>query len=70
MKLTLDRDDLHTQYEDLSCSKIRYKHLKHSAQLAVDTVGRATFYTYDRKNYNVILQRSPSHGSDHTSRLH
>lgn len=54
MELTLDREDLQPQHKNVGCNRVCYEHFKHSAQLAVNAVGCAMYYTYDRQRYNVV----------------
>lgn len=54
MKLTLDREDLKPEYQDINCSQTRFEHFTKEAQAAIAAVGRAQFREYDGSNYNAI----------------
>lgn len=54
MKLTLDRLDLKSEHVDRNCSTVRFEHFKPEVQAAIVAVGRATFYEFERDNYNAI----------------
>ncbi len=58
MKLELDRIDLKeeysTQFTRINCSQTRFEHFKEDVQKAIKSVGHATFYEFDRRNYNVV----------------
>jgi len=66
MKLELDRLDLkHEHRETLSCSKVDFPHLTAEAAAAVRVVGKATFYEFDRSNYNVVYAPEEERGERH-----
>lgn len=54
MKLTVDREDLKPEFVDTNCSLTLFEYFKKDVQIAILTVGKATFQEYDRSNYNVI----------------
>lgn len=59
MRLELDRLDMTAGFDDtVPCSKIRFKHFDDVAQGAIRAVGSATFYEFDRQNYNKIYPPS------------
>jgi len=55
MKLTLDRIDLKPEFRDINCSQTMFSHFKDDVQTAIVSAGGATFWEYDRRNYNAIL---------------
>jgi len=54
MKLELDRLDLKRKEKGIACSRISFEHLSEKAQEAVRAVGKATFWEFDRRCYNVV----------------
>ena len=54
MKLTLDRDDLKSEYSNINCSQTRFEHFRPQAQQTIRDAGRAVFMEYDGSNYNAI----------------
>ena len=54
MKLTLDREDLKEEYQDVNCSQTKFYMFRNYVQSAIVAVGVATFYEYDNSNYNRI----------------
>lgn len=54
MKLTLDRLDLLPEHENMNCSRTKFEHFNDKSKKAIISVGRATFYEFDRSNYNAI----------------
>jgi len=63
VKLELDPLDLKPKYQrgtggdvDQACSTrdVTFDKLNEKAQAAVSTVGRATFYAWDRQTYNAV----------------
>jgi hypothetical protein len=54
MKLTLDREDLKPQFQEMPCRHTSFENFKEEVQEAILAVGRATFYEYDGRNYNAI----------------
>lgn len=54
MKLTLDRIDLRQEHEGIRCSLTKLEHFVDKAQRAIELVGKATFFEYDRSTYNMI----------------
>jgi len=60
MKLTLDREDLKPEYENINCSLTRFEHFKVEVQAAIVVVGRAKFREYDGSNYNAIFPPRPA----------
>ena len=54
MKLTLDREDLKPEYQNINCSQTRFQHFKEEVQKAIIVVGKAQFREYDGSNYNAI----------------
>lgn len=56
MKLTLGREDLKKQFENVSCSLTKFEHFNLKAQEAIKIVGRATFKEFirGRETYNKI----------------
>ena len=54
MKLTLDREDLKPEYQNINCSQTRFEHFTEKAQAAIVEVGHAQFREYDGSNYNAI----------------
>lgn len=64
MKLELDPLDLRPEFKkdgDLAIptSTVTFEKLDSQAQAAVKVVGRATFYTFDRQNYNAVYAPKP-----------
>jgi len=62
MRLELDRLDLLPEFSDLPCSQIKHEHFNRSAYNSIVAVlncdgGRATFWEYDRRNYNAIFKQ-------------
>lgn len=58
MKLILDREDLKPEFQNINCSQTKFEHFTLQAQQAIREARRATFYEYDRSNYNVIYAPS------------
>lgn len=54
MKLTLHREDLRPEYQNINCSQTRFGHFKAEVQSAISVVGKAQFREYDDSNYNAI----------------
>ena len=61
MKLTLDREDLRPEHQNVNCSQTRFEHFKPEVQTAIATVGRAQFREYDGSNYNAIYSPKATH---------
>lgn len=59
MKLTIDREDLRPEWQNINCSQTEFEHFNDETQRAIKVVGRATFFEYDRRNYNVIRYHKP-----------
>lgn len=59
-KLTLDRQDLRPEYRNINCSQTRFEHFTDEIQRVISAAGKATFYEYDRSNYNVIFAPATS----------
>ena len=54
MKLTLDREDLKPEHQNINCSQTRFEHFREEVQSAIVVVGKAQFREYDGSNYNAI----------------
>jgi len=60
MKLTLDREDLKPEHQNINCSQTKFQHFKKEVQAAIVAVGRAQFREYDGNNYNAIYPQKES----------
>jgi hypothetical protein len=54
MRLTLDREDLKKEFQDVACSATTFDMFTAEARDAIRSVGRATFREYDDSNYKAI----------------
>lgn len=54
MKLLLDDMDLKEEHRMVNCSLTRFEHFTEEAQEAIRVVGKATYETWERDNYNAI----------------
>ncbi len=57
MRLELDRLDLKEEHRKVSCRKTKFEHFDERSQKAIDAVGRATFYEFDRSRCNAIYPK-------------
>lgn len=60
MKLELDREDLMPEFENVNTSQVRFEHFKPEVQRAIQEVGQATFWDWDRRNHNAVYPPSPN----------
>jgi hypothetical protein len=54
MKLTLDLADLKPESREKPTSTVGYDDFPPEVQAAIRVVGSATYYTYNRDNYNAV----------------